>query len=115
MDHSSSSGTAESPGTTIEPDSQEPASQPRTGADLWLRRSAVLLFVLLCASTGVTLVVLPWTLQWSDNYLLTRFPGLLPIVTHGFFRGVCTGLGILDLWIGFSEAIHYHEEQPAPK
>jgi len=26
-------------------------------------------------------------------------------------RGLCSGLGILDIWIGFSEAIHYHEEK----
>jgi len=87
----------------------------RTGMDLWLHRLAVLIFVLLCAATGVTLVILPWSLQWSDNYLLLRFPALQPIVTNGFVRGVCTGLGVLDLWIGFAEAVHYHEEQPAPK
>jgi len=87
----------------------------RTGVDLWLHRLAVLIFVLLCAATGVTLVILPWSLQWSDNYLLLRFPALQPIVTNGFVRGVCTGLGLLDLWIGFAEAVHYHEEQPAPK
>ena len=83
--------------------------------DLWLHRLAVLIFVLLCAASGVTLVILPWSLQWSDNYLLLRFPALQPIVTNGFVRGVCTGLGLLDLWIGFAEAVHYHEEQPAPK
>jgi hypothetical protein len=87
----------------------------RTGADLWLHRLAVLLFVLLCAGTGVMLVIFPWSLQWSDNYLLLRFPVLQPIVTNGFVRGVCTGLGLLDLWIGFAEAVHYHEEKPAPK
>ncbi|HSS96192.1 MAG TPA: hypothetical protein VLK33_04150 [Terriglobales bacterium] len=87
----------------------------RTGMDLWMHRFAVLLFVLLCAATGVTLAILPWSLQWSDNYLLLRFPALQPIVTNGFVRGVCTGLGLLDLWIGFAEAVHYHEEKPAQK
>jgi hypothetical protein len=36
-------------------------------------------------------------------------------MTNGFVRGVCTGLGLLDLWIGFAEAVHYHEEKPAQK
>jgi len=49
-------------------------------------------------------------LQWTDNYLLLRFPALQPFVTNGFVRGLCTGLGLLDLWIGFAEAVHYHEE-----
>ena len=31
------------------------------------------------------------------------------LVTNGFVRGLCSGLGMLDIWIGFSEAIHYHE------
>ncbi len=75
----------------------------------------MLTFVLLCAGTGVTLVVLPWSLQWTDNYLLSRYPSLLPIINGGFVRGVCSGLGILDLWIGFSEAVHYHEEKPPQK
>jgi len=87
----------------------------RTGPDLWLHRLAVLLFVLFCAATGVTLAILPWSLQWSDNYLLLRFPALQPLITNGFVRGVCTGLGLLDLWIGFAEAVHYHEEKPAQK
>ena len=75
----------------------------------------VLIFVLLCAGTGVTLAILPWSLQWTDNYLLLRFPFLQPFVTNGFVRGICTGLGLLDLWIGFAEAVHYHEEKPAQK
>jgi len=106
---------------TVSPEVSSPTtsenSNPmmRTGMDLWLHRLAVLIFVLLCAASGVTLVILPWSLQWSDNYLLLRFPALQPIVTNGFVRGVCTGLGLLDLWIGFAEAVHYHEEQPAPK
>ena len=87
----------------------------RKGFNLWAHRLAVLLFVLLCAATGVTLVVLPWNLAWTDNYLLLRFPALRPFVTHGFVKGVCSGLGILDLWIGFSEAVHYHEEKPSQK
>ncbi len=95
------------------PESTENSPQTlRTGMDLWLHRISVLLFVLLCAGSGVALAILPWSLQWSDNYLLLRFPALQPIVTHGFVRGVCSGLGLLDLWIGFAEAVHYHEETP---
>ena len=87
----------------------------RTGLDLWFHRTAILLFVLLCAGVGVILVILPWSLQWTDNYLLLRFPGLRPLVSHGFVRGMCSGLGVLDLLIGFSEAVHYHEEKPVQK
>ncbi len=82
-----------------------------TRAQIWVHRLLVLLFVFVCAAAGVLLVVLPWTPQWTDNTLLLRYPDLRTIVTHGFFRGLCSGLGLLDIWIGFSEAIHYHEDR----
>ena len=85
-----------------------PAPAP-IGLHLWLHRTSVLLFVLISAVAGVLLIILPWTPEWTDNYLLLSFPGLRTFVSSGFFRGICTGLGMLDVWIGFWEALHYHE------
>ena len=76
-----------------------------------MHRLLVLLFVFVCAAAGVLLVVLPWTQQWTDNAFLLHYPTLRVILTHGFFRGLCSGLGLLDIWIGFSEAVHYHEDK----
>jgi hypothetical protein len=67
------------------------------------------MFVLISAIAGVLLVILPWTPEWTDNYLLLSYPGLRTLVSSAFFRGFCSGLGLLDIWVGFSEAIHYHE------
>ena len=75
----------------------------------WMHRSSIFLFVLLSATAGVLLVILPWTPEWTDNYLLLSFPWLRTFFSAGFFRGVCSGLGLLDIWIGFWEAFHYHE------
>jgi hypothetical protein len=87
------------------------APKPATGRSLqrWLHRSSVFLFVLLTAIAGVLLLILPWTPEWTDNYLLLSFPSLRDIISSGFFRGLCSGLGLLDIWIGFWEALHYHE------
>ncbi len=82
-----------------------------TRGQIWTHRLLVLLFVFVCAAAGVLLVVLPWTPQWTDNTLLLRYPNLRTLITNGFFRGLCSGLGLLDIWIGFSEAIHYHEDK----
>jgi len=76
---------------------------------LWIRRVLVLLFVFLCAVVGVLLIILPWRPEWTDNYFLLGSPGLRAIFASGFVRGLCTGLGALDIWIGFWEAVHYHE------
>lgn len=82
----------------------------RSIARLWLRRVGVLLFVFLCATLGVMLMILPWRPEWSENPLLASFPILRSVIASGFARGVATGLGLLNVWIGFSEAIQYREE-----
>jgi hypothetical protein len=82
------------------------------GIQLWLHRISVFLFVLISAVAGVLLIILPWTPEWTDNYLLLSYPGLRTLVANGFFRGLCSGLGLLDIWIGFWEALHYHEHKP---
>jgi hypothetical protein len=86
------------------------APQP-SRVQLWMHRTSVFLFVLISAIAGVLLVILPWTPEWTDNYLLLQFPALRSLVTTGFFRGFCSGLGLLDIWIGFWEALHYHDRQ----
>jgi hypothetical protein len=82
-----------------------------SGTQLWMHRISVFLFVLISAVAGVLLIILPWTPEWTDNYLLLSFPSLRTVVSNGFFRGICSGLGLLDIWIGFWEALHYHEQQ----
>jgi hypothetical protein len=77
--------------------------------NLWLRRIVFLLFVFVCASMGVLLLILPWRPEWTDNHLLLGSPKLRSFVASGFVRGLCSGLGLLDIWIGFREAIRYHE------
>jgi hypothetical protein len=82
---------------------------PPSPLQLWLHRVSVFLFVLISAVAGVLLIILPWTPGWTDNYLLLSYPSLRTLVANGFFRGFCSGLGLLDIWIGFWEALHYHE------
>ncbi|HEV7220156.1 MAG TPA: hypothetical protein VGN39_14890 [Terriglobales bacterium] len=80
----------------------------------WVNRIAMVLFVSLCAVFGALLVMLPWSPKWTDNYVLISYPGLRDFIENGFVRGMCTGLGVLDMWIGFSEATHYHETENRP-
>jgi len=87
----------------------EPSPAP-SRLQLWMHRISVFLFVLVSAVAGVLLIILPWTPEWTDNYLLLSFPALRTVVSNGFFRGICSGLGLLDIWIGFWEALHYHEQ-----
>jgi hypothetical protein len=102
---------APSPTTVFDPPSgqqTQPAEPNRI--QIWMHRISVFLFVLISAVAGVLLIILPWTPGWTDNYLLVSYPGLRTVVANGFFRGFCSGLGLLDIWIGFWEALHYHEQ-----
>ncbi len=83
-----------------------------SGFDLWLHRLTVLLFVFVCAVVGVLLIIVPWRPEWTDNRILLTYPALRALVSNGFVRGTCSGLGVLDIWIGFWEALHYHEVDP---
>ena len=87
----------------------ETSAEKRSSVQIWLRRTRALLFVTVCATFGVLLLILPWTPKWTDNPLLLSYPDLRSIVASGFMRGLSSGLGVLDLWLGFWEAIHYHE------
>jgi hypothetical protein len=84
-------------------------NQAAGSSRIWLRRLRALLFVTLCATFGVLLLILPWTPKWTDNPLLLSSPGVRDFVSSGFVRGFASGLGLLDLWLGFREAILYHE------
>jgi hypothetical protein len=100
---------ASTPAAVLDPPG--PPAVPPSRGQLWMHRSSVFLFVLISAIAGVLLIILPWTPEWTDNSLLMSLPGLRGLMTNGFVRGLCSGLGLLDIWIGFWEALHYHEQQ----
>ena len=72
-----STALLDSPSSGLDPQS--------TPLQMWLHRTSVFLFVLISAVAGVLLVILPWTPEWTDNYLLLRFPVVRTIITTGFF------------------------------
>ena len=100
----------ESSGALLGPPLDAENRQADGPVQIWMHRISVFLFVLISAVAGVLLIILPWTPEWTDNYLLLSFPALRSVVANGFFRGLCSGLGLLDIWIGFWEALHYHEQ-----
>jgi len=75
---------------------------------LWLQRLFVIVYVVFCIELGLALVALPWT-PWWNNPLLAHLPTLRHFLQLGFVRGAVSGLGILDLWLGISEAVHYRD------
>lgn len=60
------------------------------------------ILVVLCFEMGALLLYLPWTTFWEQNYFLTHFPPLMPVLLHPSFRGAVSGLGALDIFLAFS-------------
>ena len=96
---------------TAETEQSSVSGRPHSTVRLWLRRVGVLLFVFLCATLGVMLMIVPWRPEWSDNPLIMPYPALRDWVSSGFTRGVVTGLGLVNVWLGFWEALRYREDE----
>ena len=78
---------------------------------VWLQRLFVIVYVVFCIELGIALIALPWHPVWNNNKLLVHWPALRHVLQHGFVRGAVSGLGLLDLWLGISEAINYRERR----
>ena len=83
-------------------------------------RLTVIFYILLCMEAGVFLTLLPWWQpwgmgDWGDNFFLvmvaqkTGMPALQRAVASGWVRGAVTGLGLLNLAMGFWELFHFNE------
>ncbi len=95
-----------------EPDSpilvMPPPQKPRR-RNLWVKRLWLIVFVLFCLEVGIILTVLPWTRIWTENSLLLGHPQLREFVMKNFVRGLVSGLGLVDIWMGIAEAVRYRE------
>ena len=76
---------------------------------IWLHRLSLVIFVIFCIELGMLLTVLPWTRIWTENSLLAAHPGWRALVQDNFVRGIITGIGLVDVWIGIWEAVHYRD------
>ena len=86
------------------------AVHSRRAAPVWLQRLSLFVLVLFCVYLGVLVMVLPWwTRIWDQNLFIISHPALAAVLHNGAVRGMISGLGLLDIWIGISEAVHYRD------
>ena len=107
------------PLTPGQPVSGPPALQPAASeqedlqpTSVWLQRISLFILVLFCVYLGALVAILPWwSAVWDHNPLLHAYPRLWSVLRTGPARGIISGCGLLDIWIGISEAIHYREHR----
>jgi hypothetical protein len=90
-----------------------PSPQPPKRPHLWVQRIWLAVFVLFCLEIGIMLTVLPWTRIWTENSLLLGHPQVREFLMRPFVRGLVSGLGLVDIWMGVAEAVRYREKPDA--
>jgi len=79
-------------------------------APVWLQRVSLIVLVVFCLYLGAMVAILPWWQRvWETNPFVLNHPQVGYWLRNGAVRGVLTGIGLLDIWIGISEAIHYRD------
>jgi hypothetical protein len=87
------------------------ASAPPQRIPRWLERAELFLRVLLRMYIGLAICYAPWSrMFWDRNPLFLQFPTLSIYAANGAVRGIVSGVGLLNLWIAFQEAIRRRDE-----
>jgi hypothetical protein len=74
----------------------------------WLERSELFLRVLLRMYIGLAVCYAPWSRTfWDQNPIFLQFPTLSIYAANGAVRGLVSGLGLLNLWIAFHDAVRH--------
>lgn len=80
--------------------------QPHQRIPRWLERTELFVRVLVKIWIGVFVCIFPWlTPIWDHNLIFTLHPALGTIAASGAARGLVSGLGLLNLWIAFRDAM----------
>jgi len=94
---------------TPAPEDAGPPLPPSVHAPVWAQRVLLVAEVAIAIWAGILVMVLPWTRLWAQNPLLAGWPSLKYFLNQSFIRGMISGIGIIDLWIGVSDAVHYRD------
>ena len=79
---------------------------------VWLERVLLFIRVAFAVWIGLFLLGIPWWdagRAWTENAFLLAHPGLRAFLSVNFVRGLVSGIGLVDIWIGIWWAVHYKE------
>ena len=102
-------GVNPTPARQSSPAKQEPSSHS------WYHKAALLLYIFFCFEVGTFLLLFPWLDLWDHNYFSHLGPLWNPVWHSPYFRGAVSGLGLLNIWISFSELFRLHRSSAGPE
>lgn len=89
----------------------QPDPHSRQRIPRWLVRVELFLRVMLRMYIGLAVCYAPWSHTfWDQNPIFLDYPSLAGIAASGAVRGLISGLGLLNLWIAFRDAIRHRDE-----
>jgi hypothetical protein len=71
----------------------------------WYHKFSALLFIIFCLELGTFLLVFPWLDYWDHNFFSSLVPEWHRFWENAYLRGAVSGLGVVNLYIGFIEII----------
>jgi hypothetical protein len=76
---------------------------------LWAQRLLLGTEAGIAVWAGVLVLLLPWTRLWTDNHLFAAWPALHLLSNSSFVRGMISGVGLVDIWMGVADALRLRD------
>ncbi len=70
----------------------------------WQRHILGVCLVIFAFELGLVLLVFPWSGNWDVNWLPLHSRLLSNVWLNPYFRGALSGLGVVNIYVAFSEA-----------
>ena len=78
--------------------------------ELWVARVQVFVESSFFIWLGMCLIIAPWHEVWTHNSVFAPQSSIRAFLNLGFVRGAVTGLGLVNIWVGIWDAVHYTEK-----
>ncbi len=76
-----------------------------TGFVKWHRGVLGICLVIFAFELGLFLLVFPWLSSWEMSYIPVHSPQFSDVWVSPYFRGVVSGLGLINIYVAIVEAI----------
>ena len=71
----------------------------------WHKRILGFCFAVFAIELGLFLLIFPWLNSWDVNWVPLQSPRLRSIWLSPYLRGALSGLGLVNLYVGFAELV----------